>query len=54
MRKKERDYIEEVLEEHTDDKSYRRYKNRQYRNLVIKSLLSFLLGLFLAFFFKLI
>lgn len=36
-----------------EDESYKRYKNRCYRNLIIKSLLTFFLGLLIASLFKL-
>lgn len=35
----------------TEDESYRRYKHRCYRNLVLKSLLSLLIGMLFAYFF---
>lgn len=38
----------------TDEESYKRYKHRCYRNLILKSLLSFILGLFLAVMFRLL
>ena len=45
--------VTEMLYKHSNDESYRRYKYIQYRNLVLKSLLSFILGILFAFFIKL-
>ena len=36
------------------DESYKRYKHRCYRNLIIKALLSFLLGLAFSVFIRLL
>ena len=38
--------------EETEDESYKRYKHRCYRNLIIKALLFFILGLLTAFFLR--
>lgn len=43
-----------VFYDETRDEAYQRYKKRQYRNLVLKALLFFLLGLFCGFLGKLI
>lgn len=37
-----------VFYNEAEDESYRRYKHSCYRNLILKSLLTFILGLFLA------
>lgn len=37
-----------------EEKSYKRYKYVQYRNLILKSLLTLVLGLLFSFFLKLI
>ena len=39
-----------MLYEYAEDESYKRYKHRQYRNLILKSLLAFMLGLLVKFF----
>ena len=39
-------YPGKMLDKQSEDESYKRYKHRCYRNLVLKSLLTFLLGLF--------
>lgn len=41
-----------VLQNDAEEEGYKRYKHRCYRQLVVKSLLSFLLGLLAAFFFR--
>ena len=46
--------IAEIFGSEAEEESYRRYKHRCYRNLIFKSLLSFLLGLFGAAILKLI
>ena len=51
-RNKETHNLETVFYDETEDESYKRYKQIQYRNLILKSLLSFLLGLILAAFIK--
>lgn len=38
-----------VLDQKTEDKRHRAYKNRCYRYLVLEALLAFLIGLFLRF-----
>ena len=43
-----------VLDKQAEDESYKRYKHVQYRNLIIKSLLTLFLGLVLAVIFKLL
>ena len=42
-----------MFDEQAEDESYRRYKDLCYRNLILKSLLSFGLGLFCMALFKL-
>ena len=37
-----------VFDEDAEEKSYKRYKHRCYRNLVLESLLAFLLGILLT------
>lgn len=46
------DYAAKILNNKTEDETYKRYKHRCYRNLVLKSLLSFLLGLLVSFLFR--
>ena len=43
-----------VLDNNTDEESYKRYKYIQYRNLVLKSLLTFVLGLIMSAIFKML
>lgn len=43
----------EMFHKDTSDKSYDRYKQIQYRNLIVKALLSFFFGLLCGFIFKL-
>lgn len=50
---KERDKPRIVLYNESEEKSYERYKHLQYRNLILKSLLTFLLGLILYGLFEL-
>ena len=42
-----------VFDEHSEEERYKRYKHVQYRNLVLKSTLTFVVGVLLAFIFKL-
>lgn len=42
----------EMLNKKTEDESYRRYKHIQYRNLVLKSLLTFFLVLLFSYILK--
>lgn len=42
-----------MLDEQTEDESYRRYKDLCYRNLILEFLLSLVLGLLVAHFLKL-
>ena len=48
-RNEERRKVGVMLKHDTEDESYRRYKNRCYRNLIIESLLAFLLGFLVSF-----
>lgn len=41
-----------VLYDEAKEKSRKRYERIQYRNLVLKSALSFILGMLLCYFFK--
>ena len=43
-----------VFDQNAEDECYKRYKKIQYRNLIIKSLLSFALGLLLSFLLRLL
>ena len=40
-----------MFNQYADDESYKRYKHRQYRNLIIKSLLALVLGLLFEYLF---
>ena len=51
--RKESDDSGEVLHEKTQNKRDKRHDRRYYRDLVLKSLLAFVLGLFFAYAFKL-
>ena len=42
----------EMFDKQAEEKRYRRYKHRCYRDLILKALLSFGLGLLFAFVFK--
>ncbi len=42
------DNLDIEFDHKAEDKGYTRYKHRCYRNLILKSLLAFVLGLFLA------
>ena len=46
------DNLDIEFDHKTEDKGYTRYKHRCYRNLILKSLLAFVLGLFLAAFLR--
>lgn len=46
------DGTDEVLEKYTEDESYKRYKYRCYRDLILKSLLGFVLGFICSVFLK--
>ena len=48
-----RDNTGVVLRQKAEDEGYQRYKHLCYRNLAIEAALSFVLGLLLAFLFKL-
>ena len=50
-RKKRIDKTYPMFNQYADDKSYKRYKHRQYRNLIIKSLLALVLGLLFEYLF---
>ena len=41
-----------MLQEDTEDKSYKRYKNICYCNLVLKGLVFFVLGIFCCYLLK--
>lgn len=43
------DNTDPMFQQDTDEESYKRYKHRQYRNLIIKSLLALVLGLLVKF-----
>jgi len=51
--RKKRDDPRTVLYYESQDESYRRYKHLCYRNLILKSSLFFVFGLFIAFLLKL-
>lgn len=51
--RKNSDYTGEVFSNQTEDESYRRYKHRCYRNLILEALLGLLLGLVSACVFNL-
>lgn len=46
------EYTNVMLDQEAEEESYKRYKHRCYRNLVLKSLLTFLLGMLLACLFE--
>lgn len=50
---KQTNYTSEVLNEKSKDERYQRYKYQCYRNLILKSLLAFIFGLFLCALLKL-
>lgn len=50
---KETDHSGVVLNEEPNEESYKRYKYLCYRNLILKSLLTFVLGLLVAYMLKL-
>lgn len=52
-RYKEADHSGVVLNEESEEESYKRYKHLYYRNLIMKSLLTFVLGLLVAYVLKL-
>ena len=55
---KNRDYdvddVEKVIKEQTEDEGYERYKRRQYRNLILKALLTFILGMLCSYLLKIV
>lgn len=50
-RKQELQEMSKMFNYYTYEEGYRRYKNRCYRDLIIKSLLFFLAGIIIAYFF---
>ncbi len=48
------DNICKVLNEYSHEERYKRYKRRCYRNLIVKSLLTFSLGLIVSAIFKML
>lgn len=52
--RKKRDKTSVMLYYETQEEGYKRYKHLQYRNLILESALSFLLGLLFCFLFELV
>lgn len=52
--RKKRDKASVMLYYETQEEGYKRYKYLQYRNLILESALSFLLGLLFCFLFELV
>lgn len=51
-RSKESNEISKMFDDQTKDESYKRYKHRCYRNLILESLLSFVLGILVMALFE--
>lgn len=54
QREQAADNISEMFGYEAEDESYKRYKHRCYRNLVLKSLLTFVLGMLVSAVFKML